>query len=178
MATYTLGKIGMNLRGTYDASATYNKLDVVTYNGSSYAALQCCTGIPVTNTEYWQMLCAGNAESYSTDEVCTGSTWVDGKLIYRKVFNVTGNPIQLLDSYYYTFPAIEGIDVPISMRGYWKRSKQDGVGYMSIPFAMETDLHYWVTVSLNTSGNPYLRFSYPYSDIIHIVLIMEYTKED
>lgn len=33
----------MNLRGTYDASATYNKLDVVTYNGSSYAALQSCT---------------------------------------------------------------------------------------------------------------------------------------
>ena len=51
MATYALGKIGMNLRGTYDVSATYNKLDVVTYNGSSYAALQTCTGVPVTNAE-------------------------------------------------------------------------------------------------------------------------------
>ena len=62
------------------------------------------------------------------------------------------------------------------MRGYWKRSAQGGAAYMTIPFAMETDLHYWGTVALNTSGNPYLRFSYPYSDIIHIVLIMEYTK--
>ena len=113
---------------------------------------------------------------YSTDEVRLPYKWIDGKPVYRKVFNVTGNPIQLANRYYYTFPAIEGIDVPVSMRGYWKRSAQDGAAYMTIPFAMETDLHYWGTVALNTSGNPYLRFSYPYSDIIHIVLIMEYTK--
>ena len=83
MATYELGKVGMTLRGTYNASASYNALDVVTYNGSSYAALQPCTGVPVTNTTYWQLLCAGGAESYSTEEVCTGGTWVDGKPLYR-----------------------------------------------------------------------------------------------
>ena len=84
MATYALGKVGLKLCGNYDASTTYNMLDVVTYGGNCYAALQTCTGVPVTNTEYWQMLCAGNAESYSTDEVCTGGTWIDGKPIYRK----------------------------------------------------------------------------------------------
>ena len=84
MATYELGKVGMTLRGTYNASASYNALDVVTYNGSSYAALQPCTGVPVTNTNYWQLLCTGGAESYSTEEVCTGGTWVDGKPLYRR----------------------------------------------------------------------------------------------
>ena len=132
---------------------------------------------PAFECDYPIYAYGGIAEmDYSTAEMKTAARWIDGKPVYRKVFNVTGNPIQLANGYYYTFPAIEGIDAPINMHGYWKRSNQDGAEYMSIPFAMETDLHYWVTVSLNTSGNPYLRFSYPYSDIIHIVLIMEYTK--
>ena len=42
MATYELGKVGMTLRGTYNASASYNMLDVVTYNGSSYASSIYC----------------------------------------------------------------------------------------------------------------------------------------
>ena len=82
MATYALGKVGMNLRGNYDASATYDKLDVVTYGGSSYAALQSCTGVPVTNTKYWQVLCVDGAESDSTEEVCTAvSGWMESRSI-------------------------------------------------------------------------------------------------
>lgn len=37
---YTLGRIGLNIRGTYDAEETYAELDVVHYQGSSYVARQ------------------------------------------------------------------------------------------------------------------------------------------
>ena len=108
MATYALGKVGMNLRGNYDTSATYHKLDVVTYGGSSYAALQTCTGMPVTNTEYWQMLCTSGAESYSTEEVCTGGTWVDGKPLYRKTFVFTSMGSVNLIPYHMDFCMLQG----------------------------------------------------------------------
>ena len=167
MATYALGKIGMNLRGTYDASATYNKLDVVTNNGSSYAALQSCTGIPVTNTEYWQMLCAGNAESYTTDEVCTGGTWIDGKSIYRRVFvaeNVTGAD--------YSFAgAIEGLETVAAVSGMFYNQ----YGQFKIPYM--TDGGGWA----NALVQPNKQVLFQQSGGIGIdkaVVVVNYTKAD
>ena len=50
-----LGRVQPNFQGTYDAGTTYNKLDYVNYQGSSYV---CKTngviGILPTNTGYWQ----------------------------------------------------------------------------------------------------------------------------
>lgn len=60
MATYELGKIGLNLRGAYNASTAYKKLDVVSYNGSSYAALADATGVAPTNATKWMLLAQGN----------------------------------------------------------------------------------------------------------------------
>ena len=94
--TYTLGRVGLNPRGAYSASATYEKLDVVNYEGSSYAALARVTGVLPTNTTNWTLLAQGtDAESpalpgYSTNEHLTGETWIDGKAIYRKNFYNTG----------------------------------------------------------------------------------------
>ena len=55
MAT-DLGKVGMRLRGTYNAANTYEVLDVVTYNNGLYIAK---TSVPAntapTNTTYWQV---------------------------------------------------------------------------------------------------------------------------
>ena len=51
-----LGKVGMYLRGEYNAGTTYAKLDVVTYQGESYSAKGETTGNLPTNTEYWQKL--------------------------------------------------------------------------------------------------------------------------
>ena len=56
MANYELGRIGLNLRGSYDAAMTYQRLDTVTYNGSSYVALENCSGILPSDTERWMML--------------------------------------------------------------------------------------------------------------------------
>jgi len=50
MATYTIGQIGLRLRGDYNSSVTYSKLDVVSYNGCSYIASDQSTGVLPTNT--------------------------------------------------------------------------------------------------------------------------------
>ena len=58
MSTATkLGKVRCTPRGVYDATATYEFLDIVTSNGSSYMALQNVpVGTAVTNTTYWMVI--------------------------------------------------------------------------------------------------------------------------
>lgn len=66
MNTYNLGKIGLNLRGNYAASENYSKLDVVSYNGSSYVALDNCVGVTPGSqdaTNKWMMLAQGAVEN-------------------------------------------------------------------------------------------------------------------
>ena len=59
---YTIGKVAPTPRGAYVATTTYNPLDIVTYNGSSYWVLQSCTGITPTNATYYQLIASkGNA---------------------------------------------------------------------------------------------------------------------
>lgn len=50
------GRVGFTLKGAYDASETYTMLNVVTYQGGSYAAKSTTTGNAPTNTTYWQKL--------------------------------------------------------------------------------------------------------------------------
>lgn len=47
---------GLNFQGDYDNATAYVVGDVVTYNGSSYAALQNTTGNLPTDTNNWQLL--------------------------------------------------------------------------------------------------------------------------
>lgn len=55
MATTTkLGRVGLVLKGVYSAETAYKKLDVVTYNGSAYAALHDVVGSPPTTSDDWQ----------------------------------------------------------------------------------------------------------------------------
>ena len=44
----------------------------------------------VSNVDTWSSAKIHDAISYSTDEVLTGGTWIDGKPIYRKVITVSG----------------------------------------------------------------------------------------
>lgn len=50
-----LGIVGIKNMGLYDANTNYEKLNVVTYQGSTYCALQDCKGKLPTNTDYWQL---------------------------------------------------------------------------------------------------------------------------
>jgi len=56
MATTNLGRVAIVPKGTWNASTTYKKLDLVTFEGSSYIALQNNSNKPVSNTTYWQKI--------------------------------------------------------------------------------------------------------------------------
>ena len=54
--TQVLGVVGMKTRGEYNSETTYEKLNVVTYNGSSYCAKTDTQGNLPTNTLYWDLI--------------------------------------------------------------------------------------------------------------------------
>lgn len=61
MTTYNLGRIGLNLCGSFDATVNYSKLDVVNFNGSSYVAMEDCIGISPDQeqNDSWMLLAEG-----------------------------------------------------------------------------------------------------------------------
>lgn len=57
MAVTNLGKVSILLKGDFLLTATYDRLDLVNYEGSSYLCRERCTGIEPeagTTTQYWQ----------------------------------------------------------------------------------------------------------------------------
>ena len=54
--TKNLGRVTFVRRGAYDASATYNKLDIVRYNGSDWCALQTVKGVSPVSGAYWMSI--------------------------------------------------------------------------------------------------------------------------
>lgn len=59
MAKQNLGKIMMLPKGEYDKGVTYEMLDIVTYEDSSYLCKQTSINNLPTNTEYWQLISKG-----------------------------------------------------------------------------------------------------------------------
>ena len=112
MATYTIGRVGLRLRGEYDSTVTYSKLDVVTYGGSSYAAKQTVTGVSPTNTTYWQMMAGNVQDEYTDDEILTGKVWFDGKPIYRRTLQAS-----VTAGYYGYTPDIPNVDIVVHIDG-------------------------------------------------------------
>lgn len=62
MAAINIGRILPIFKGSYNSSTTYNKLDVVFYNGSSYVANTTTTNVLPTNTTNWT--CVASASSW------------------------------------------------------------------------------------------------------------------
>ena len=56
---YTIGRIGLVIRGAYSDAISYNALDVVQYDDSSYVCSAACTGIPPVDHQYWMLLAEG-----------------------------------------------------------------------------------------------------------------------
>ena len=56
------GKVLLRPRGNYNASTSYEILDVVKYNHDSYVAKTSTTGHVPTDTAYWQPLTDGYGE--------------------------------------------------------------------------------------------------------------------
>ena len=75
------GRILIMPKGNYDSSATYEMLDMVYYNGTSWLAKKTATGIEPSeaNSEYWHNMVGFDPGDYlpKTGGVITGSTKVE-----------------------------------------------------------------------------------------------------
>ena len=80
----TCGIVAMTPKGEYDSSAYYERLNVVTYNGSSYVAIQNTHGNLPTNTTYWQLL-AHSGVAYATADRPANAT--NGAMIFDTTLN-------------------------------------------------------------------------------------------
>jgi hypothetical protein len=75
--------VNINPTGAYNPSTTYNIGDSVSYNNSSYIAIQTTTGNVPTNTAYWQLLASSSTLKLSTTaRNNTGSTIPAGAVVY------------------------------------------------------------------------------------------------
>lgn len=81
--TINLGIVGIKNMGEYDSETQYEKLNVVTYQGSSYCALRDTKGNSPTNTDYWQLYAEKGGKG---DRGSTGATGGPGPK------GDTGNP--------------------------------------------------------------------------------------
>lgn len=76
MAKQNLGRVAMESKGEYSSATSYEKLDIVTYEGSSYVCKKDSTGNLPTNTEYFDVLAEkGQSGENGTD----GHDGVDGQ---------------------------------------------------------------------------------------------------
>lgn len=88
----TLGPVGFNPAGEYQEDVTYQRLDVVSHNGSSYVALQETLGNDVTNQNYWQRIAEGGIHMNYDATLKALNIAINGIISYnseRKELNIT-----------------------------------------------------------------------------------------
>lgn len=76
--TQVLGIVAIKNMGEYNSQTNYEKLNVVTYEGSSYCAKQSCRGILPTDTDYWQLYAEKGEKGDTGDTGPKGDTPVKG----------------------------------------------------------------------------------------------------
>ena len=91
-----LGKVATTPKGEYSNETTYIRLDIVSYNGSSYVCLKESVGNLPTNTEYWQLIASKG------DTGAKGQDGKDGQDGYT--------PIKGVD--YFTQEDIASLNIP------------------------------------------------------------------
>ena len=93
-STITLGKVQMIIKGTYDSTTTYDVLDIVEYEGSSYICKQACTGADITNTTYWQLLAEKGEQGEQGEQGVQG---IQGETGSKGDTGDTGNGIESIE---------------------------------------------------------------------------------
>ena len=70
MATITVGKVALTPKGEYDESTTYERMDIVSYNGASYIILKDETiGITPEEGNYYHLMADKGEDGASAYEV-------------------------------------------------------------------------------------------------------------
>lgn len=130
---------------------------------------------------YAQRSYVDKANSYSTEEIATGGTWIDGKPIYRKTKVFSGS--ELTNDGYINliadFPEIENICTPPHFITDWKTDN----GVMS--FTRNVNTYYQYTIENNNENDGYAvravsntfhATNMDLTPLTSITLTLEYTK--
>lgn len=106
--------------------------------------------------------------SYSTTEQKTGGYWIDGKPIYRKVFNVNGNPVTIQTGIPSTSEVINLI---------CKNTVGNGNNnYIFDGLLNNSNTYYPWVYELSSDNSTLTRLTNTYSGTVKFI-IMEYTKD-
>ena len=150
--------------------AACSKAVFIYYSGgwhlnSSYGTTNSVT---VDNMQSVSSDAVAKALSYSTEEVFTGSYWIDGKPIYRKVvdFGILPNATNKTVAH-----NISNIDKIISISGWTSNNTQT----LPLPYTNPSGLSYQIMVYANTT-NVIVRTAIDRREYTTTYITLEYTK--
>lgn len=108
-----------------------------------------------------------NCNTYSTDEIDTGKTWIDGKKIYRKVLAITDNGSYTESNRRFTWKSsgISNLDNLISLYGYVKYTGSgarmiDTNSDLQLSYLNDTRIQISVPTSYTSGSSGYLIIEY------------------
>lgn len=91
------GRVAMIPKGDYDATVTYQILDIVRYNDASYVAKKSSTGMLPTDTEYWMLM---TQDGLLVDDAFseTSTNPVQNKVVNEAIQNIVSGTTPAGDS--------------------------------------------------------------------------------
>lgn len=83
---YNVGRVATTYKGDFDSGATYNPLDFVSYNYSTYICIKQSTGNLPTNTTYWvPMALAGQTQPPTAEQIAAIEQTIYNSLVSQGV---------------------------------------------------------------------------------------------
>lgn len=118
--------------------------------------------------------------NYSTSEVDTGATWIDGKTIYKKTFHKNIPSASRYDGYSIAL-GISNLETPVKLEGVRKRSSTTYPEISAIPFCihMNNSDAIWIDVNIDLSTNELqvaCNLSVGYGGVVDDYITFYYTK--
>lgn len=150
IVTKNLGVVSVVPKGEYDATAYYEKLNIVQYNGSTYMATQPSTGVLPTNTSYWQFIAGGVREEDIVDNLESTAT---NKPLSANQGNVLNNNINKRLKFHCVkgsfatniveFPNGKNMIIDTGLLGQWNDIKAaiDNLGITKFDYMIITHFH-------------------------------------
>ncbi len=91
MAVLNIGRVRLGFKGVWNTTATYTALDVVNYQGSSYAAkINVPANVAPTNTTYWEIIASKGSDGVDGATGFQGATGPEGPQGPQGVQGTTG----------------------------------------------------------------------------------------
>ena len=127
---YNLGMVAMEPRGEYSATTSYEKLNTVLYNDSTYMALKPSLGNPPTDTEYWQLIGGGLTREDIVDNLNSNDAT---KMLSAKQGKVIDAKLEGKISYFDTIATMKLGDLKegnlVETKGYYTSGDGGGAKY-------------------------------------------------